>query len=82
MPTGCVFRRASMVHLLAMADSVPWCIGVYKYSAWAKSFFLKVKALQGPQVIRMSVEQGSTLFLYIYPSLAEPETQQKLKFYV
>jgi len=31
MLTGCVFRRASMVHLLAMADSVPLCIGVYTF---------------------------------------------------
>lgn len=52
MPTGCVFRRASMVHLLAAkADSVPWCIGVYTYSAWAKSFFLMVKVLLGPRNI-------------------------------
>ena len=38
---------------------------------------LRCKVLQGPQCIRMSVGQGSTLFLFIHLPTAEPRGSKK-----
>lgn len=46
------------------------------YSAWALSFFLGVRFCKDPNC-KMSVGQGSTLFLFIHLPTAEPRGRKK-----
>lgn len=48
----------------------------YTYSAWALSFFLGVRFCKDPNC-KMSVGQGSTLFLFIHLPTAEPRGDKK-----
>ena len=48
----------------------------YTYSAWALSFFLGVRFCKDPNC-KMSVGQGSTLFLFIHLPTAEPRGRKK-----
>lgn len=80
MLTGCVFRRASLCASTPTSrDSVPWCIGMLHIGVGFVVHF-SGKGFARTSMYKMSVEQGSTLFLYTNELMRNPKTHKLISF--